>query len=118
MGMPQALRYSALTTSAVKILPPPPSAATRISTKPAVASSWTSRRGVPSMADDVLLSKAGIIERCVRRSNEEYTGHESALETDHTRQDAIVLNLQRACEASIDRPRFDTVSVERPPSKC
>ena len=40
--------------------------------------------------------------RCLQRINEEYTGHESALETDHTRQDAIVLNLQRACEASID----------------
>lgn len=54
------------------------------------------------MADDVLLNKAAIIERCLQRIHEEYSGHESALETDYTRQDAIVLNLQRACEAAID----------------
>jgi len=52
--------------------------------------------------DDVLLNKAGIIERCLKRVDEEYRGHEDALETDFTRQDSIVLNLQRACEASID----------------
>ncbi len=33
---------------------------------------------------------------------EDYVGHEDAFETDFTRQDAIVLNLQRACEAAID----------------
>ncbi|MDN5848671.1 MAG: DUF86 domain-containing protein [Nitrococcus sp.] len=54
------------------------------------------------MVDDVLLNKAAIIERCLSRIREEYLGHESALETDNTRQDSIVLNLQRACEASID----------------
>lgn len=54
------------------------------------------------MADDVLLNKVAIIERCLLRIREEYLGHESALETDCTRQDSIVLNLQRACEASID----------------
>jgi len=54
------------------------------------------------MADDVLLNKASIIERCLARVREEYLGHEAVLETDFTRQDAIVLNLQRACEASID----------------
>lgn len=54
------------------------------------------------MVDDVLLNKAAIIERCLARVREIYLGHESELETDHNRQDAIVLNLQRACEASID----------------
>ena len=54
------------------------------------------------MADDVLLNKVATIERCLSRVREEYLGHESMLETDHTRQDSIVLNLQRACEASID----------------
>lgn len=54
------------------------------------------------MADDVLLNKAAIIERCLQRIAEDYQGHENALETDQTRQDAIVLNLQRACEAAID----------------
>lgn len=54
------------------------------------------------MVDDVLLNKASSIERCLSRIREEYIGHESELETDHTRQDSIVLNLQRACEAAID----------------
>ena len=54
------------------------------------------------MADDVLLNKAAIIERCLARIAEEYQGHEDELETNFTRQDAIVLNLLRACEASID----------------
>ena len=52
--------------------------------------------------DEVLLGKAGIIERCLKRINEEYVGHEDELATNFTRQDALVLNLQRACEASID----------------
>jgi len=52
--------------------------------------------------DDVLLNKAAIIERCLSRIAEEYDGHKQELETNLTRQDAIVLNLQRACEASID----------------
>ena len=54
------------------------------------------------MADDVLLNKGAIIERCLKRIGEEYQGHEHELETNLTRQDAIVLNLLRACEASID----------------
>jgi uncharacterized protein YutE (UPF0331/DUF86 family) len=43
------------------------------------------------MADDVLLNKAAAIERSVRRAREEYGA-----------DDAIILNLQRACESSID----------------
>lgn len=54
------------------------------------------------MADDVILNKAAIIERCLERVQEEYGGHEGELATDFTRQDAIVLNLLRACEAAID----------------
>lgn len=54
------------------------------------------------MADDVLLNKVAIIERCLRRIDEEYSGHESELDTDYTRQDSIILNLQRTCEAAID----------------
>jgi len=52
--------------------------------------------------DDVLLNKVTIIERCLSRIAEEYDEHKQELETNLTRQDAIVLNLQRACEASID----------------
>lgn len=54
------------------------------------------------MASDVLLNKVAIIERCLARIDEEYQGHEVELETDFTRQDSIILNLQRACEAAID----------------
>ncbi len=54
------------------------------------------------MADDVLLNKVASIERCLQRIDEEYQGHEFELESNHTRQDAIILNLQRACEAAID----------------
>lgn len=52
--------------------------------------------------DEVLLQKAATIERCLRRIEEEYRGHERELETNYSRQDAIVLNLLRACEAAID----------------
>ena len=54
------------------------------------------------MADDVLLNKAAAIERAVRRVREEYAGGDRNLLHDQTRQDAIILNLQRACESSID----------------
>jgi uncharacterized protein YutE (UPF0331/DUF86 family) len=52
--------------------------------------------------DEVLLGKAAIIERCLKRIADEYIGHEAELESNFTRQDALVLNLQRACEAAID----------------
>jgi uncharacterized protein YutE (UPF0331/DUF86 family) len=54
------------------------------------------------MADDVLVNKAAAIERAVRRVREEYAGDDRNLVANQTRQDAIVLNLQRACESSID----------------
>jgi uncharacterized protein YutE (UPF0331/DUF86 family) len=53
------------------------------------------------MVDDVLINKAAAIERAVRRVREEYAGDDQNLR-DQTRQDAIILNLQRACESSID----------------
>ena len=54
------------------------------------------------MADDVILNKAASIERCLRRIEEEYAGAEQHLMGNQTKQDAIVLNLQRACETAID----------------
>ncbi|XKE47281.1 DUF86 domain-containing protein [Halomonas organivorans] len=54
------------------------------------------------MADDVLLNKAATIERCVGRAREEYAKDPATFESDLTRQDAAILNLQRACEAAID----------------
>lgn len=57
------------------------------------------------MVDGIALGKLAIIERCLARIREEYTGHATELATNLTRQDAIVLNLQRACEAAIDRAK-------------
>ena len=54
------------------------------------------------MADDVVLNKAAMIERCVARVREEYAGDARNLTDNITRQDSIILNLQRACEAAID----------------
>lgn len=54
------------------------------------------------MADDVLLNKAAVIERCVARAREEYAASPAGFATDYTRQDAAILNIQRACEAALD----------------
>lgn len=54
------------------------------------------------MADDVILNKAASIERCLHRTEEEYAGNEQNLVGNQTKQDAIILNLQRACETAID----------------
>lgn len=54
------------------------------------------------MADDVILNKAATIERCLQRVLEEYAGDKHNLVANQTKQDAIVLNLQRACETAID----------------
>lgn len=52
--------------------------------------------------DDVIINKAAIIERCIRRVREEYADTPENLTSNLTRQDSIILNIQRACEASID----------------
>lgn len=54
------------------------------------------------MVDDVVLNKVAIIERCVARVREEYGDDVRHLLHDITRQDSIILNLQRTCEAAID----------------
>ncbi len=51
--------------------------------------------------DDVLLNKAASIERCLARIAEEMAGDAANL-SNITKQDAILLNLQRACESAID----------------
>ena len=54
------------------------------------------------MADDVVLNKAATIERCLQRVLAEYADDTQNLVANQTKQDAIVLNLQRACETTID----------------
>lgn len=52
--------------------------------------------------DDVVLNKAASIERAVKRAIEEFQKEPASFTTDFTRQDAAVLNIQRACEAALD----------------
>jgi uncharacterized protein YutE (UPF0331/DUF86 family) len=57
---------------------------------------------VNNAIDDVLINKAATIERCVKRAREEYDKDPVSFATDFTRQDAAILNIQRACEAALD----------------
>ncbi len=60
--------------------------------------------------DDILLNKAAIIERCLKRVAEEQTACPDL--DNYTHIDAIILNLERACQASIDMA-MHIVSVDR-----
>lgn len=51
--------------------------------------------------NDVILNKTTTIERCINRIQEVYAGNPENLK-DFTKQESIILNIQRACEASID----------------
>lgn len=51
--------------------------------------------------NDIILNKTATIERCFHRIHEVYEGNAENLK-DFTKQDSIILNIQRACEASID----------------
>lgn len=57
--------------------------------------------GVYLAVIEVILNKMTKIEHSVKRIHEVYEGNPSNL-TDYTKQDSIILNIQRACEASID----------------
>lgn len=54
------------------------------------------------MADSVVLAKTESIARCIQRIQEDYFGFEEDFKTNYMRQDAVILNLQRACEQVID----------------
>lgn len=53
------------------------------------------------MVKDILYNKIEIIERCLIRVKEVYNQDPDNLK-DYTKQDSIVLNIQRAVEATID----------------
>ena len=53
------------------------------------------------MGDDVLLNKCESIEKCLKSIEKYYRSDASSLQ-DQMTQDAIVLNLERACQLSID----------------
>lgn len=53
---------------------------------------------------DIVLSKKESVERCVRQIRSYYRGRHDDIpfETNYMLQDAIAMNLQRACEQCID----------------
>ena len=53
------------------------------------------------MIDDIIMNKSAIIKRCIKRIKEEYENNPENLQN-YTKQDSIILNLQRMCEACID----------------
>lgn len=53
------------------------------------------------MKNDVILNKISVIERCMNRVKDVYANNPENLQ-DYTKQDSIILNIQRACESSID----------------
>jgi len=55
-----------------------------------------------TVSTDLLLKKAGIIERCCNRAREEYERDPTTFTDDITRQDAATLNVIRAWEAAIE----------------
>lgn len=55
---------------------------------------------MPIPSDDVLLNKAAIIERCIRRIKEEYKACPQL--NNYTHVDAMTLNIERSCQAAID----------------
>jgi uncharacterized protein YutE (UPF0331/DUF86 family) len=54
------------------------------------------------MPDDVIVGKVEIIERCLKRVADIYAGQSANLHQDLTKQDAILVNIQRSCQAAID----------------
>ena len=56
--------------------------------------------------DDVILNKTASIERCIKRVREEYDCDPNSFSENFTRQDAAILNIQRACEACLDLGQY------------
>lgn len=52
--------------------------------------------------DDVIINKSSAIEKCLLRIQEEFAGRPENLLANQTKQDSMILNLQRACELTID----------------
>ena len=67
---------------------------------------------VGSKMNEVIVYKTMMIERGINRIHEVYAGNRDNL-NDFTKQDSIIFNIQRACEASIDyRKRAKTGRVK------
>ncbi len=55
---------------------------------------------MPIHPDNIVLNKAAIIERSLRRMKEEYSFNPKL--DNYTHIDAMILNIERACQAAID----------------
>ena len=55
---------------------------------------------MPTEPDNIVLNKAAIIERSLKRMKEEYNYNPEL--DNYTHIDAMVLNIERACQAAID----------------
>ena len=49
--------------------------------------------------DEILLNKKTSIERCIKRIREDFADD---FISNYTKQDAVILNIERACQAAID----------------
>ena len=47
--------------------------------------------------DDVILNKISSIHKCIQRIQEEYKAYKDTEDMNFTHQDALILNLLRAC---------------------
>lgn len=54
------------------------------------------------MQDNIIINKSEIISRCLLRVKEEYLKAGDQFLEDYSRQDAAILNLERAIQAAID----------------
>ena len=52
--------------------------------------------------NDIVINKIQSIQRCVERAREEHKAAGINFSKDHSRQDAAILNILRACEQTID----------------
>ncbi len=52
--------------------------------------------------NDSVLNKLATVDRSLKRIRDVYDLAKEQFDTDYTSQDSIILNLQRACESSID----------------
>ena len=54
------------------------------------------------MQDDLIINKISTINKCIERIQYEYKESKGLFKKDFTKQDSIVLNLERASQAAID----------------
>ena len=56
--------------------------------------------------DDVILNKISSIHQCIHRIKQEYSAYKNEEALSFTHQDALILNLLRACETGIDLANY------------